>query len=89
MMILVAIVALLMGVERLAKRRAYFLTLAEVEADRAHDYEMCIPCLNEKYDKPGMYQKLAAYFAEKAQRYRRAAACPWLPVEPDPPEPEP
>jgi hypothetical protein len=30
----------------------------------------------------------AAYFAELGAKYRRVARYPWLPVEPDPPEPE-
>jgi hypothetical protein len=30
----------------------------------------------------------ADLFGRLAQRYERAAARPWLPVEPDPPEPQ-
>jgi hypothetical protein len=89
MMIAVAVVALVAGADRLARRRAYFLMRAEVEADRAYDYATGHACLKEEYDKPGMYPKLHAHYAALAQKYRLAAARPYLPVAPDPPMPEP
>jgi hypothetical protein len=32
--------------------------------------------------------RLARFYAQQKSRYERAAARPWLPVEPDPPPPE-
>lgn len=32
--------------------------------------------------------KLLAYLEEMERKYDRAASRPWLPVDPDPPEPE-
>jgi hypothetical protein len=34
------------------------------------------------------FRKLADHHAELVRKYLAAAGCPWLPVEPDPPEPE-
>lgn len=36
----------------------------------------------------GQIARRVAYHAAMARKYRRAARYPWLPVEPDPPEPE-
>jgi len=87
-MIAVAIAALALGAKRLADRRACFLTRAEVEADRADDYANGRACLKEGYDVPGMYEKLRDHYLGLARKYRLAASRPWLPVEPDPPEPK-
>jgi hypothetical protein len=88
-MIAVATAAPVLGAKRLADRRAYFLMRAEVEADRANDYANCLPCLNEEYDVPGMYEKLRDHYLGLARKYRLAANRPWLPVEPDPEGPKP
>ena len=50
--------ALSLWAERLAERRAYFLTRAEIDADRADDFVKGRVCLREEYDKEGMYEKL-------------------------------
>jgi hypothetical protein len=89
-MIAVAVVAIaLWSAKRLAERRAYFLTRAEVEADRACVYQMGSACLNEEYDVPGMYRRLREHCSPLARKYRVAASRPWLPVEPDPEPPRP
>ena len=88
-MIAVATAALVLGAKRLAGRRAYFLTRAEVEADRADDYANGRACLREEYDVPGMYEKLRDYYLGLARKYRLAANRPWLQVEPDPEGPKP
>ncbi len=53
-MVAVATASLVLGAKRLADRRAYFLTRAEVEADRADDYAHGRACLSDEYDVPGM-----------------------------------
>jgi hypothetical protein len=85
----VAAVALSLGAERLAERRAYFLIRAEVEADRADDFVNGRACLREEYDKEGMYEKLRDYYLGLALKYRLAADRPWISVQPDPDPPTP
>jgi hypothetical protein len=87
-MIAVAVVALGGWGVRLAQWRAYCLTRAEVDASRAEDYAMRTACLRDEYNRPGMYQRLHDHWAALARKYRGAAARPWLPVAPDPPQPE-
>jgi len=82
-MLAVAVVALLLGAERIAERRAYFLTRAEVEADRANDLIMGRACLREEFCKEGFPEKLRDHFLGLARKYRLAADRPWLPVELD------
>jgi hypothetical protein len=85
MMIGVAIVALVLAAEQLAKRRGYLLELAAIHADRANDYVIgCGPCLKEDYYKPSVYNKLHNYEVAMARKYRLAASRPWRTVEPDP-----
>ena len=83
----VAVVALMLAAERLVERRAYLLERAEIDADRASDYVNGMVCPTEEFNKPGMYDKMRDYWLESARKYRLAAARPWLPVEPDAPEP--
>jgi hypothetical protein len=85
----VATAGLVLGAMRLADRRAYFLTRAEVEADRADDYAHGRACLSDEYDVPGMYERLRDHYLGLARKYRFAARRPWLPVEPDPKPPRP
>jgi hypothetical protein len=88
MMIAVAVVALVMAAERLVKWRAHLLRRAEVDADRATDWANYSFCLRPEYNKPGMYEKMRDYWLASARKYRLAADRPWLPVEPDAPQPE-
>ena len=85
----VAIVGVALGGKRLADRRAYFLTRAEVEADRANDYASGRACLSAEYDVEGMYEKLRDHHLRLARKYRLAANRPWLSVDPDPVPPTP
>jgi hypothetical protein len=88
-MVVVAAAGFVLGARRLADRRAYFLTRAEVEADRAADYANDRACLREEYDGPGMYDRFRDHYLGLARKYRIAARRPWLPVEPDPEPPRP
>ena len=85
----VVVVALLLGAERIVERRAYFLTRAEVEADRAGHFIGAGVCLRKEFDKEGMYEKLRDHYLALARKYRLAADRPWLPVESDPDLPTP
>lgn len=76
--------ALSLWAERLAERRAYFLTRAEIEADRADDFVKGRVCLREEYDKEGMYEKLRDHHLRLARKYQLPADRPWLPIQPDP-----
>jgi hypothetical protein len=85
-MIAVTVVALLMGgpIEgvRLLRRHRTFRRRADVheileEHRRLHG--------REQFDRT----RLADYHAAITRKYRRAARCPWLPVEPDPAAPGP
>jgi hypothetical protein len=87
--LVVVTVALLLGARRLAERRAFFLRRAEAEASRADDVingrfcSLYDPCVE------GFPGRLADHYLSLARKYERAASHPWLPVEPDPPLPEP
>jgi hypothetical protein len=88
-MLAVAAAGVILGAERLSQRRAYFLERAAVDADRASDFDMGRVCLADEFDNDAVYVKLRAHWAAMARKYRLAAARPWLPVEPDPPQPVP
>jgi len=85
----VGVLAVALWAKRLADRRAYYLTRAEVEADRASDFINGGVCLKEEYDVEGMYERLRHHYLQLARTYRLAANRPWLPVEPDPEAPRP
>jgi hypothetical protein len=95
---IVAVAALLFGVERLLSRRARFLELAEAHASRVLDYgvnrdEQCFK--DEFRDANGLLREdfckqldiCCDHWAALERKYRYAANHPWLAVEPDPPSP--
>lgn len=89
MMVAVAIAGLAFGTDRLARRRAYYDQRAEIWQERADDFVTGTGvCLREELDRPGMYMKLYEHNLALAKKYREVARRPWLPVEPDPPQPE-
>jgi hypothetical protein len=89
MMVVVAIVCALLGVDRMARRRAYCLEQAKLWKERADEFVTGAGvCLKEEFDKPGMYTALYERTRAIERNYRHAARYPWLPVEPDPPWPE-
>ncbi len=78
MMIAVAIVAILLGLaEMTRRRRAAFREKST--AIRWSEYV-------EGHGK--RRPEIAEHYRRMAEKYERAARYPWLPVAPDPPEPE-
>jgi hypothetical protein len=78
MMVGVAILGLSLGF--LAERRARFLRIAARHEESSRFYRLY----------PGFYIPSGAFYdIEMELKYERAARYPWLPVEPDPPEPKP
>ena len=85
-----AVVALLWGADltlgRIAHRReraAYHDVLASQEGGET-TLPIPLPPLPGYHRRP----ELAAYHVRMRRKWERAAACPWLPVEADPPPPE-
>ena len=87
LMVLVAVVALAFEAERLLRWRAHCLMKAEVHADRANDFISGLTEVCFENETPGMRGRLQRHWTALAEKYRRAARYPWLPVAPDPPPP--
>jgi hypothetical protein len=87
MMVAVAVLAVVFG---LYKRRETFLALA----DYHNKGEKCagfstfgrMHWVNQHGE--GVTEAKSDWHVQLAEKYRGAASRPWLPVEPDPPEPE-
>jgi hypothetical protein len=93
LMAVVAVLAVLLGagaeVVRLARlaedyrqRAKYFVAAEDVRNLTVAAERMVDPGAARKPDR------IAAHYAQLRRRYERAAARPWLPVAPDPPEPK-
>jgi hypothetical protein len=80
-MVAVAVVALLFGVIVTWRRAAYYMRLAALHEHLAQHLR--------SQTGPSADPKGADHNERLARLYQRAAARPWLPVEPDPPPPEP
>jgi hypothetical protein len=91
MMVLVAVIALLLGAAAIQRRRAHLQRLADHHAEMARQLRSS----HGSIIRPGgvyvhvplTHPRLADYHEDLARKYERAARYPWLPVEPDPPEP--
>jgi hypothetical protein len=80
----------------LRERGDYHARREGVLTDRARDFEQAALKFADR--KPGIAFQWQAYAAGEAEigawharlkeKYRHVARCAWLPVEPDPPEPE-
>jgi hypothetical protein len=92
LMVLVAIAGLAMAGAIMVRRSTEFRALAEEQADAEM---MSMSYADDARGEGGDSQRvargeqMAAYHRELRAKYERAARYPWLPVEPDPPEPEP
>ena len=89
-----AMQAELEAARRLAEERAKWVELlaerGEVEAPTSFpliDPLAGATTLSEVRALSTRYAKQAAYHAQLRRKYERAAARPWLPIEPDPPPP--
>ena len=94
-MLLVAVVALTLGIgTECMRRRSRFLTLASFHAAEACDgriVPLAIRATMSETELTACDERRLAweeYHAGLAAKYERAARYPWLPVEPDPPEPK-
>jgi hypothetical protein len=96
-MVAVGIVGLLMSTAlsgyRLKQRRDDYLSRAQLHSAeffmRAHKTHLIIRTHRNRDDYLDTQCLISGYHAAMASKYRHAALYPWLPVEPDPPEPEP
>ena len=103
-MLAVAAIGLMIGGGILLKqRREYFVTLAQSHQKEVDSSTARRKALQSRFgDTPGMtteeithlhreYDRMrdrADHHASLARKYEHAALYPWLPVEPDPPEPD-
>jgi hypothetical protein len=96
-MIAVAVVGLLMGGAvvgyRLMLWHDSFLALATDHGHTGFLYrflreDLCLGEARAESAEQAALGRRAAYHEALAEKYRRAARYPWLPVEPDPPPPE-
>jgi hypothetical protein len=93
-MVLVAVVGLVigLGVEG-ERRRERYAGLARQHAmirDDLHRFLVLVPPTDKVQffgDRRAISEKVG-YHGKLKAKYEEAARCPWLPIEPDPPEPE-
>ena len=91
-MVVVAVAALLLGAVAILRRRAHFQVLADYHAEMARharfDHGSIIRPNGAYVHIPLAAPSLVDYHEDMARKYERAARYPWVPVEPDPPEPK-
>jgi hypothetical protein len=89
MMIVVAIVAACFWGSASIRRRGRFSDMARIwgntEAALCETAQGSVP---GPHGDPAYNRVLAEYSGKMRMKYERAARYPWLPVEPDPPEPK-
>jgi hypothetical protein len=93
-MTVVAIVAVVVGIRLLIQRSRSYASLASFHAEAEKECWQILEASESKQFDPADRKDWTAhargvlrYHARMARNYRRAARYPWLPVEPDPPEP--
>ena len=88
--IAVAVAAVIFGVEALRRRDRAFRERAAYHRawvrNRGRFFSPII--LLPPYDRAYSQDSLKDWHRRMAEKYERAARRPWLPVEPDPPEPD-
>jgi hypothetical protein len=87
--LVVGIVAISLGTERIAECRAYSLIRAAVEMDSPDDPELETGRKREKSENREMDARLRVHYLNPAQNSRPAADRLWLMVEPDSEPPQP
>ena len=94
LMVAVAIVAVVIGiVTELDRRRERYTRLARqhsVVRDELHKFLVVVPPSGslEFFGDRRAIAELVGYHGRLKAKYEEAARHPWLPVEPDPPEPK-
>ena len=93
LMIAVAIVAMLAGIAiEISRRRARFHELAvhyrRMERNTFHRGYYISATLEEFEEYSRRWPRLKPYYTEMTGKYELAERRPWMPVAPDPPEPE-
>ena len=81
LLVAVAVVGAVFGVEVMRRRRAYYL-------DRASGHFIAAAPYTPGYFGDHPDPAKAAFHEAMRRKYERAAARPWLPVAPDPPPPD-
>jgi hypothetical protein len=95
LLIMVAVVAVLMGTERMRQRWVLYRQRATMYARLATILREGQQITYHKGAGPTVMlgradmMRLSAYYANKSQVYRRVASRPWQPVPPDPEPPSP
>jgi hypothetical protein len=91
-MAVVLVASLLLGVLVMSRRAAHFMRLAAFHKQAAIKIPRWVIRVNARGDRlshaASPEQRLLDYHRKLAHKYENAAQHPWLPVEPDPAEPE-
>ena len=89
-MVVAAVAALTVASVRLRERSLAYRRQAEHHAWLVASRDYVVVDMGGMYgDNYGRLSKRGiAYHSAMARKYRHAARYPWLPIEPDPPEPE-
>jgi hypothetical protein len=90
-MIVVAVIGSLMGgIVITQRRRVYLPSQSQYHAERLERLRgPRVIRTNISFSRLTRERKMLLYHDAMARKYKLAAGHPWLPVEPDPPEPEP
>jgi hypothetical protein len=92
LMVLIALASLAMAVAIMVKRSAEFRAIAAEQADAeqmSHAYADDARGEDGDRQRVARGEQMAGYHRELRIKYEQAAWYPWLPVDPDPPIPEP
>jgi hypothetical protein len=87
MMIGVAVVGIMLGFEITRRRQEGFLSMARLWDNTEFTSRQAADSTPGPHGDPVAMRRLAEYAHNLRMKYERAARYPWLPVEPDPPEP--
>ena len=89
LMVAVAVVAVLLGAGvKLRRRREHFAAMADTHEAMTHAGGSVFGGPEERERAWAWFDKRYEFDKAMAEKYRRAARYPFLPVPPDPPEPK-